>query len=77
MPENTISQPFSHVTETEQMFIICEFEDEYKMYLIDLNCYVNRKTKDQNIYKLEYKMTINRDEEKGDLQAFHVRGGDM
>lgn len=47
------------------------------MYIVDLNCYVNRKTKDQNIYKLEYKMKITRNEERGDMQAFHVRGGDM
>ena len=75
MPEGVISQPFSYVTETFELYIICEYEESYEMYQVDLNDFEDKST-GKHKYRLERRLTIDRNE-MDDLQAFHVRGGDL
>lgn len=59
MPKNVISQPFSYVTETRELYIICEYEDKYEMYRVNLDEYEERQTDDRkHIYVMEYRLTI-------------------
>ena len=39
MPPNVISQPYSYVTETKELYVICEYEDKYEMYRANLGKY--------------------------------------
>jgi hypothetical protein len=61
MPPNVISQPYSYITETMELYIICEYEDKYEMYRVNLGKYEDPKTKTIPIYKLKKRLTIDRD----------------
>lgn len=54
---------------------MCEYEDKYEMHQVNLNNFSD-KSKKNRIYKMEKRLTIDRDAHE-DLQAFHVRGGDL
>lgn len=75
MPPGVLSQPFTYVTDTKELFIICEYEEKYEMYRVNLNKYED-KAKTIPIYKLKKRLTLDRNVWK-DIQAFHVRGGDL
>ena len=76
MPGDCYSQPFSYITDTNELYIICEFEDRYEMFQVQLDKYEDTVNKENNIYKLKKRLVLNR-EEYEELEAFHVRGGDL
>jgi hypothetical protein len=76
MPGDSFSHPYSYITETNELYIICEFEDRYEMYQVYLDEYEDMKNKKNNIYHMEKRLILSRDDYE-DLQAFHVRGGDL
>ena len=43
MPDDVFSQPFSYVTDTSELYIICEYEDRYQMIQVFLEEYEDMK----------------------------------
>lgn len=77
MPDDCYSQPFSYLTDkTNELYIIVEFDERYEMHQVYLEDYKDSTTKQDRIYNLEKRLTFDR-EEYGNLEAFHVRGGDL